>query len=99
MWGKAISPNPYRLDNTDRPRKHEAAITMNISALFTRALWLALAVSAVWVIVISISNYNECRAYGLGKIGCFVVTLMVSAFQVIIFVIGTVIKLLLLVLP
>jgi hypothetical protein len=72
---------------------------MNISALFARALWLVLAVSALWVILVTSSNYAHCRADGSGKMWCFADALIGSAIQVIVFALGTVVKLLLLVLP
>jgi hypothetical protein len=58
-----------------------------------------LAVSACWAIYLFASNYGSCRANGYGHITCFIVMLLFSCVEVLIFVVVTAAKILMAVLP
>jgi hypothetical protein len=58
-----------------------------------------LVVSACLVVYLIAGYYGTCRADGSGKVGCFVAALFVGGFEALAFVVGTVKKLLRLVLP
>lgn len=64
-----------------------------------RGLWLVLAISAVWTVYVFGSNYGDCRMDGAGKITCLLITLFMSCLEVLVFVIATIAKLLVLILP
>jgi hypothetical protein len=58
-----------------------------------------LAISAMWTVYLFGSNYGNCRIDGTGKITCFVTTVFLSCLDVLVFVIVTIAKLLMLILP
>jgi hypothetical protein len=63
------------------------------------ALWAMLAVAAAWVVYRVTANYGNCRVDGTGKLGCLAVTLFMSTIEFFTFVVVTMIKLLLTILP
>jgi hypothetical protein len=64
-----------------------------------RVLWLMLATSACWVMYLFAASYGGCRADGSGKLGCFMLALFMSVLEAIVFIVLTIVKLLLLMLP
>jgi hypothetical protein len=76
-------------------------IVMNASSQgwASRALWLMFAISAAWAVYVFGSHYGSCRADGTGEIFCFVIALFFGWLEVLVFVIVTVAKLLMLILP
>jgi len=64
-----------------------------------QALWFMLIGAACWVVYLIASHYGSCRADGSGKTGCFIWALVSGGFEALAFAIGTVTKLLRLVLP
>jgi hypothetical protein len=76
-------------------------IAMNASpqSWASRALWLVLAISAAWAVYVFGSHYGSCRADGTGELFCFVIALFFGWLEVLVFVIVTVAKLLMLILP
>jgi hypothetical protein len=81
-----------------------AVIAMNASpqGWASRALWLMFAISAAWAVYVFGSHYGSCRADGTGELFCFVIALFFGWLEVlvfVIFVIVTVAKLLMLILP
>jgi hypothetical protein len=58
-----------------------------------------LAVSACWAIYLFATSYGSCRANGYGQITCFIVTLLFSCVEVFVFVVVTMAKILMAVLP
>jgi hypothetical protein len=58
-----------------------------------------LAVAAIWTVYVFGSNYGNCRVDGTGKIICFAIALFMSYLEVLVFVIATIAKLLMLILP
>jgi hypothetical protein len=65
----------------------------------SRALWLMFAISAAWAVYVFGSHYGSCRADGTGELFCFVIALFFGWLEVLVFVIVTVAKLLMLILP
>jgi hypothetical protein len=64
-----------------------------------RGYWLLLAISLIAVAYVFGPNYTSCRMDGTGKIACFFIALILSYFEVLIFVVVGIGKLLLLILP
>jgi hypothetical protein len=60
-----------------------------------RALWLILTISAAWVLYLLASHYGSCRAGGTGKLGCSIFALFLSGWDVLVFVLLTINKLVL----
>jgi hypothetical protein len=58
-----------------------------------------LATSAAWAIYVFGSHYGSCRANGFGELICFLFALFVSWLEVLFFVIVTVGKFLVFILP
>ena len=58
-----------------------------------------LAISLGWLIYTFASEYGSCRDGGIGKIGCFFLALILSGWDVLVFIIATVGKLLTAFLP
>jgi hypothetical protein len=65
----------------------------------SRALWLMFAISAAWAVYVFGSRYGSCRADGTGELFCFGIALFFGWLEVLVFVIATVAKLLMLILP
>lgn len=59
----------------------------------TRAVSAMLATSAVAILFLASANYAGCRADGTGKVECLVISLFVSALEVLAFAFMTVIHL------
>jgi hypothetical protein len=76
-------------------------IAMNASpqGWASRALWLMFAISAAWALYLFGSHYGSCRVDGTGQLLCFFIALFLSWLQVLVFVVVTVAKLLMLILP
>ena len=64
-----------------------------------RALWLMLGVSACWVVYVFGSNYNGCRNYGFGQVICLLGTILFSGVEIFFFVIGSLAKIVALIMP
>jgi hypothetical protein len=64
-----------------------------------RALWLMFAISTAWAVYVFGSHYGSCRADGTGELFCFVIALFFGWLEILVFVIVTVAKLLMLILP
>jgi hypothetical protein len=64
-----------------------------------RAVWFALAVSAIWARFIFGSQYSSCRTDGSGQVLCFILALVLSWLEILLAVIGTVIQLIVLIMP
>jgi|HubBroStandDraft_1064217.scaffolds.fasta_scaffold1493007_1 hypothetical protein len=64
-----------------------------------QALWLMLGVTAVALLFLGASNYVSCRIDGMSKVGCFIWALLSAAFEAFLFVLVTIFKVLMLVLP
>jgi hypothetical protein len=64
-----------------------------------RAVWFALAVSAIWALFVFGSNYRSCRSSGSSQILCFILALFFSWLEVLVAAIGTVIRLIVLIMP
>ncbi len=71
-----------------------AHLRMNAPMVLTRMLWGIAAIAVCAVMITIASNYSHCRANGTGQLGCFVVSLIVSTFEILVFAIATVVKLL-----
>jgi hypothetical protein len=65
----------------------------------SRALWLMFAVSAVWILYEFGSHYGACRVDGTGKIGCLLIAIVSSLFEIVVLIVSTIWKVLMLVLP
>jgi hypothetical protein len=65
----------------------------------SRALWLMFAISTAWAVYVFGSQYGSCRAHGSGELFCFVIALIFGWLEILFFIIGTVVKFLMLVLP
>jgi hypothetical protein len=63
------------------------------------ALWFMLFVAACWIVYLIATDYGNCRADGSEKVGCFFLALLAGCFEALAFVLGTIVKLLRLVLP
>jgi hypothetical protein len=64
-----------------------------------RVLWLMLAVAACWVVYVFGLNYAGCRATGYGEVVCFFGALIVGSLELLFFVLGTVLRLISLLMP
>ena len=64
-----------------------------------RAVWSALAVSAIWALFVFGFNYRSCRSTGSGEVLCFTLALFLSWLEVLVAVIGTIIRLIILIMP
>ena len=64
-----------------------------------RAVWTMLAVAAIWAVYTFGSHYSVCRADGSGQVLCFLLSLFLSWLEVLVFVVGTVLKLITLIMP
>jgi hypothetical protein len=64
-----------------------------------RAVWTMLAVAAIWVLYTFGSHYTSCRADGSGQVLCFILALFFGWLEVLFTVIGTVIRLIVLIMP
>jgi hypothetical protein len=65
----------------------------------SRAVWLVIAVAAIWVVYIGVSHYGSCRTDGVGKLVCLGIAVCVSCIEVALFIVVTTVKLLVLILP
>jgi hypothetical protein len=72
---------------------------MSLSSWLSRAVWLMLLVTAVWVAYVFGSNYMSCRAYATSELLCFAITLFRSGIEILAFVVTTTVKVLRAVLP
>jgi hypothetical protein len=57
------------------------------------------AISAAWAVYVFGSQYASCRAHGSGELFCFVIALVFGWLEILVFVVVTVAKLLMLILP
>jgi hypothetical protein len=64
-----------------------------------RAVWIMLAIAAIWAIYAFASHYSSCRTDGSGQVPCFVLALFFSWLDLLVLVIATVVKLITLALP
>jgi hypothetical protein len=64
-----------------------------------RALWLMFAISGAWVIYLFGTHYGSCRLNGTDQVACFVIALFLSWLEVLVFVFGTIVKLIMFILP
>jgi hypothetical protein len=72
---------------------------MAISTWLARAIWTMLTVSIVAGLFLASANYAACRADGTDKVVCVFISLITSIVQAILFAIGTVIDLIIALLP
>ena len=63
------------------------------------ALWIILAISAVWALYVFGSYYSSCRSNAFGQIVCFLFALFVGFLDILLFILGTIGKLIVLILP
>jgi hypothetical protein len=65
----------------------------------SRAIWSMLLVALVWVLYVLGSHYSSCRADGTGKFGCLLSALIFGWLDILLLVLGAVVRVLTAVLP